>query len=285
MNVCRQIARKVLRAVLLLLLVTAGTIALMRFAPGYFTDAGEIDSHYGESARARLRMAAKTDGSAFGTAEKVVGGWLHADLGRSRQYDIPVSELIRPRLASTGTLLIRGIALGWLLSFAFALGVSGRRGLVVALGVPFTLLLALPTGALATVSAVSGFGGPVLVLTLLVAARDFRFLKSALDAAWQAPHLLHARAQGLSSGQMLRVHVLRAALPQLRALATMSLVTALGALVPVEVLFDEHGLGQLAWGAALNRDLPVLLTVTLLMAAAVTAANMLSTSAGPPERV
>jgi peptide/nickel transport system permease protein len=56
----------------------------------------------------------------------------------------------------------------------------------------------------------------------------------------------------------------------------LSLVTALSALVPVEVLFDVPGLGQLAWNAAMNRDLPVLLAVTLLMALAVTSSGMLS---------
>jgi peptide/nickel transport system permease protein len=58
--------------------------------------------------------------------------------------------------------------------------------------------------------------------------------------------------------------------PQLGALASLSIVTALSALVPVEVIFNLPGLGQLAWNAALNRDLPVLLAVMILMALAVT---------------
>jgi peptide/nickel transport system permease protein len=51
-------------------------------------------------------------------------------------------------------------------------------------------------------------------------------------------------------------------------------VTTLSALVPVEVLFNVPGLGQLAWNAALNRDLPVLLAVTLTMAIAVACSGM-----------
>jgi peptide/nickel transport system permease protein len=58
--------------------------------------------------------------------------------------------------------------------------------------------------------------------------------------------------------------------PQLGALASLSIVTALSALVPVEVIFNLPGVGQLAWNAALNRDLPVLLAVMILMALAVT---------------
>jgi ABC-type dipeptide/oligopeptide/nickel transport system permease component len=36
------------------------------------------------------------------------------------------------------------------------------------------------------------------------------------------------------------------------------------------------GLGQLAWNAAMNRDLPVLLAVTMIMAIAVTFSGMAS---------
>jgi peptide/nickel transport system permease protein len=50
--------------------------------------------------------------------------------------------------------------------------------------------------------------------------------------------------------------------------------------VPVEVIFNVPGLGELAWNAALNRDLPVLLAVTVIMALAVTLAGMASDRPG-----
>jgi peptide/nickel transport system permease protein len=39
---------------------------------------------------------------------------------------------------------------------------------------------------------------------------------------------------------------------------------------------DEPGLGQLAWQAALGRDLPVLVAITLLIAALTVACNAIS---------
>jgi peptide/nickel transport system permease protein len=54
-------------------------------------------------------------------------------------------------------------------------------------------------------------------------------------------------------------------------------VTALGALVPIEVIFTVPGVGQLAWSAVMNRDLPVLVAISLLMASVVAFAGMLST--------
>jgi peptide/nickel transport system permease protein len=73
------------------------------------------------------------------------------------------------------------------------------------------------------------------------------------------------------------MHILPNIAPQLCALATLSIVTALGALVPIEVIFTVPGVGQLAWSAVMNRDLPVLVAISLLMASVVAFAGMLST--------
>jgi peptide/nickel transport system permease protein len=40
---------------------------------------------------------------------------------------------------------------------------------------------------------------------------------------------------------------------------------ALGAAIPLEALSDSPGVGQLAWQAALNRDLPLLTSITLFV--------------------
>ena len=58
----------------------------------------------------------------------------------------------------------------------------------------------------------------------------------------------------------------------------MSFVLTLSAAVPAEVIFDVPGMGKLAWTAATNRDVPVLLAVTLLMASSVGIAAFLSES-------
>jgi len=127
---------------------------------------------------------------------------------------------------------------------------------------------------MATLCLLAGTGGPVLVMALLLAARDFKFLQRTLRKAWLAPHVLQARAQGVVTWRILLAHLLPGIAPQLSALATLSIVTALSAVVPVEVIFNVPGLGQLAWSAAMNRDLPVLLAITMIMALAVTLAGM-----------
>ncbi|RXH57344.1 ABC transporter permease subunit [Granulicella sibirica] len=283
MTLAFAIVRRLSRVFLLMLLAAMGTIVLMRFSPGYYTDIRELDPKYAQSANTAIETEENQHGSLAAIARNVFAGWLHGDLGRSRQYDAPVSELVRPRIGVTLSLLARSIVNGWLIAFAAALPISTLRRGATLVSAPFTLLLAIPTGAMATVSLLADTGGPVLVLSLILAARDFKFLARLFRVAWRAPHLLQVRAQGMRFHRVIRTFILPNVAPQVFALATLSLVTALSAVVPVEVIFDAPGLGQLAWSAAMNRDLPVLLTVTLLMAFAVACAGMVSERMRPLE--
>jgi ABC-type dipeptide/oligopeptide/nickel transport system permease component len=71
-------------------------------------------------------------------------------------------------------------------------------------------------------------------------------------------------------------HVLRPVAPQLLALAGVSVSVAFTAAIPVEALCDLPGLGQLAWKAALSRDLYLLVTLTMIIAVVTLVANSLS---------
>jgi peptide/nickel transport system permease protein len=264
------------RTLTIVVLVVIGSTVLVRFAPGYLSDAREMDSRYGDAARVELSAEAARSNSLGRMLSTEIGGWTRGNLGISRQYEVPVVELILPRLAVTGNLLLRSIVFAWTLAFCAALLSSAGPNPSLFWQAPAALLLAVPTAAMATVCLLADSGGPVLVMTLLLAARDFKFLDRILRKAWREPHLLQARAQGLTTPRLVGVHILPNIRSQMLALATLSIVTALSALVPVEVIFSVPGLGQLAWNAAMNRDLPVLLAVTMIMAVAVTVAGMTS---------
>lgn len=274
MNAALAVVRWGGRTLAILLLVVMGSTLLVRFAPGYLSDAREMDSRYASAARAELSAEATRSRSLPRMLLAELRGPLRGDFGISRQFAVPVSELIAPRLTVSGGLLLRGMGLGWTIALCAALLASaGKKSLLVWQG-PATVLLAIPTAAMATFCLLADSGGPVLVLGLLLAARDFKFLHRALRQAWLEPHVLQARAQGLTTSRLLVAHIAPALAPQLGALASLSIVTALSALVPVEVIFNVAGVGQLAWNAALNRDLPVLLAVMLVMALAVTCSGM-----------
>lgn len=275
--------RQAVRTLLLLFLTALGTVLLMRLAPGYFSDSREMDGRYAQAARAELGTDYVGQSSIRATTVRAFHGLIQGNLGTSRQYDVPVLDLILPRIRVTALLLVRGIAGGWTLALFAGLPLSTLRNGGTLLGLPFTILLAIPCGAMATLCLLSNRGGPALVLTMIIAARDFKFAERLLRSAWKTPHLLQARAQGLRLHQLLTRHILPNVLPSLLSLGTLSIVTALSAIVPLEVIFDVPGMGQLAWTAAINRDLPVLLAVTLLMATAVIGAGSLSQHVRPLE--
>ncbi|MGA7525141.1 MAG: ABC transporter permease subunit [Acidobacteriaceae bacterium] len=262
------------RTLAIVLLVIVGSTILVRFAPGYLSDAREMDSRYAAGARSELSVESAHSRSIPQMLAEEMKGWLRGDLGTSRQYAVPVSELIGPRLAVSGGLLLRGIALAWMAALCAALLSSLGRRPSILWHAPATMFLAVPAAAMATFCLLVNNGGPVLVMALLLAARDFKFLNRALRTAWLEPHVLQARGQGIGTFRLLVAHIAPSLVPQLGALASLSIVTALSALVPVEVIFNVPGLGDLAWNAALNRDLPVLLAVMILMAVAVTCSGM-----------
>ena len=250
----------------------------MRFAPGYFSDSREMDNEYGNGARAALKIQQEEQGSLIALTKHLLSGWSQGDLGRSRQYDIPVTELIGSRAKVSSRLLFSGIASGWLLALALALPLGARRtsaGEALIAG-PSAILLAVPIAAMATTCLLVNVGGPVLVLTTLIGVRDFKAVYRLLRHTWRSPSLLYARSQGIRPGRITFVYLISGLAVELLALAVTSFVIALSAVVPVEVIFDVPGLGQLAWSAAMNRDLPVLLAVTLVVAACVGLAGMVS---------
>jgi peptide/nickel transport system permease protein len=271
-----NLLRRLARTIVLVLLVAVGSTVLMRFAPGYLSDEREMDARYAGVARAELSAEAARSQSLGQMLAAEIGGWMQGSLGLSRQFGVPVLELVRPRLAVTGALMLRAIIFAWALALCASLLSSAGRNPSLLWQAPAALLLAVPTAAMATLCLLVDSGSPVLVMTLLLAARDFKFLDRILRKTWRDPHLLQARAQGLSTFRLLAAHILPGIRGQLLALATLSIVTALSAVVPVEVIFNMPGLGQLAWNAAMNRDLPVLLAVTMIMAIAVTCAGMAS---------
>jgi len=271
------IAARVGRTLLLMLFAAVGTILLVRFAPGFFSDLREMDARYAQAARAEIQSEDNPQETIVQVARHEFEGWIKGDFGESRQYHVPVAELIGARLKVSALLLAQGILRGWLLALCAALPVSGLRKGGYLWGAPFTLVLAIPTAAMATACILANAGGPILVLSLLIAAREFKFLRSLLAGAWRAPHLLQGRAQGLSPYALVRMHIAPNIVPQLCALTTLSIVTALGALVPIEAIFTVPGVGQLAWSAVINRDLPVLVAISLLMAFVVGLAGMLAT--------
>ncbi len=277
MRVCRRLAR-----LLLSLAVTAAiggvvTAALVRFSPGFGVDQHALDPTR-DAAALRARQAALPEHGGFlAYCARRAAATFRGDLGVSRNWNRPVAGLLRERWPVTAQLMAVGILGGWALALALALpGVLYPRGIWRTLAAGLGgLLLSLPSAALALL--VFLYAGPVrAVMAMAVFPRVFQYLDNLLAQAAARPHVMAARARGVAPWRILIWHVLPVAAPQTVALAGISVSMAFGAAVAVEVICDFPGIGQLAWKAALARDLPLLVTLTMLVTMGAQLANALA---------
>ena len=107
----------------------------------------------------------------------------------------------------------------------------------------------------------------------------YRYSRNLLDHSYELPHVLTAHAKGAGRWRILFWHVVPTAWPQLVALLGVSVSIAIGVLLPIEVICDVPGIGQLAWQAAQSRDLPLLVNLTVLVTFLTVCATTLSDSA------
>jgi peptide/nickel transport system permease protein len=261
-------ARRILLTVLLGGLLGA---TLVRLGPGFGVDERELDSRLSAESQQAIRMAAARDNNIAAFYFRYLAGLVHGDFGFSRSLNRPVSQLLAERLPLTMLSLGYGVLGGVSIGLALALLTVWWRapGADILPAIASGLCLAAPAAVIALVflwlapwiGAASRWA-----IALVVFPHVYRYAKNQLVATAQSPHVVAAQAKGLSSWRVLWAHVFTPATPQLAALAGISVSLAFGASIPIEVICDTPGIGQLAWRAALDRDLPLLVTITVLVA-------------------
>jgi peptide/nickel transport system permease protein len=199
---------------------------------------------------------------------------LHGDLGMSRTLQRPVMQLLSERLPETLKSVALGLALGWGLGLSLAiLSILVRSYAVDGFFSLFCgLLLCIPAAVWALLFVLAR-APERLVLALIVLPKIYSYSHNLLVRSAGEPHVLTAHAKGLSQIRVMAWHIFPTAAPQLLALLGVSVSVAFAAAVPVEALCDLPGIGQLAWKAALGRDLYLLTTLSVLVTAITLLAN------------
>jgi len=239
---------------------------LVRLGPGFGVDEREVDARLNAESQQAIRDEHARDNNIALFYMRYLSGVIHGDLGFSRSLNRPVSELLKERLPLTLGSLAYGVLGGMSIGLVFAMASVWWQapGSDLLPAVLSGIALALPAALIALVFLWMGVGGR-WAIALVVFPHVYRYAKNLLVAAYQAPHVLAAEAKGLSPARVLFAHVFTPAAPQLAALAGISVSLAFGASIPIEVLCDTPGVGQLAWKAALDRDLPLLVNITVLV--------------------
>ena len=244
--------------------------------------------------QARLRAEAGLDRSWPRQAADHLGGLLRGELGSSRRSGRPVTAELRDRLPATVALalaalplaLALGLAVGtataaaarsWLDTLLSGLLLVGTAVPAYWTGLLLVLAFSLTLGWLPS----SGGGGarhlllPALTLGLAAAAPLARITRSSLLDALAEPHVVAARARGLSGAQVLWRHGLRNAWVPILTVAGVDLGRMLGGAVFVEAVFAWPGVGLLMVDAIAARDAPLVQGIVLVGAATVLALSLI----------
>jgi len=270
----RKIARHGLILVATALLGGFLSAAMVRLAPGFDTDEAALDPHLNSQSIQALRQARTEQHNIFRFYLHSLQLAMHGDLGTSISLKQPVSRLLQDRFPLTLRLVSLGLLMGWAAVMVLVFTTALLRVTAYDLLATFMtgLLICVPAAVLALLSVLWNIPG-ALAIALIIFPRDYRYAHNLVNKAYSLPHIVTARAKGLSELRILFWHVVPSAGPQLLALAGVSVSLAIAAAIPVEALCGLAGIGQLAWQAALARDLPLLMNITILVTLVTLLAN------------
>ena len=224
----------------------------------------------------------------------LLSGAVRGEWGLSISKQAPVSDLIAERLGGTLTLsvlagllaVIAGTVLAYLAAFVQFKPVRILLDRLPAFGVAVpSFLIAL---ILIQVFAFNlgwlpsqGSGGaeylilPVITMAIPTTAALAQVLTRSFNETLSEQYIVTARAKGLSRGAVQRKHAFRnAALPALTIFGLLVGVTVTSAIV-TETVFNRNGIGKLAQEAVLAQDIPVVLAIVTLAAAAFVLVNLI----------
>ncbi len=232
-----------------------------------------------------------------------LGSILTGNLGVSLSARLPVSTLIGQALPATLELAVVSLVIALLIGVPLGAlgamrpgGIAGRIGeavSLVGLGVPVFIAGTATVTVLASVfhyfPSSLGYADllkdpglniqqiffPALALSLSIAAALLRTTRASVLEVSGLNFVRTARGKGLSPRSVTWRHIVLNALIPIVTMAGIQLGYLLGGTVIVEQIFVLPGLGRLLMTAIGNQDFSVVMTITILYAAAFLIVNML----------
>ncbi|MEY2413244.1 MAG: peptide/nickel transport system permease protein [Acidobacteriaceae bacterium] len=305
----KYLGRRLARAFLLLLGVSALCFLFSEMAPGSFFDELRLNPQISPETIAALRVRYGLDQSLAVRYLRWMAAAARGDLGYSIAYNSPVAPLLWTRAKNTLLLTATATLLTWLIAVPLGVFSAASRGRLLdkAVAVGSSLLISIPeiviaiallalavrtrlvpvggmrsvsSEELSTWTAVKDVGQhmllPTAVLVLASIAVVERHIRAAVVEVLQAPYIKTARGLGISRGRLLFRHVLPVAANPGISLFGFSLATLLSGSLLVEVVTGWPGLGPLLLDATLSRDLYLVIGGLMFSAVFMVAGNLIA---------
>jgi len=117
---------------------------------------------------------------------------------------------------------------------------------------------------------------PMMVLGLFNAAQISRFMRASMLDNLNQDYVRTARAKGLSEWTVVMVHVLRNSMIPVITVIALGVPYIFGGAIITEQIFKVNGLGQLLITAIQANDLPMVQTVTFMIAVLIVMFNIVA---------
>ena len=299
----RYIRRRLVTAIPIFFGITLLVFLMVNLAPGTITDLmGEGASS--EAGRAGLEAALGLGQPLPIRYVQSLAGLFRGQLGQSFFYDRPVSRLIAQRVGPS--LLLTGSGVVLAVAIALPLGILAawkprsvwdRLASVLSLisySVPgFFLCLAgialfavtlgwLPARGMYTAGSFTSLADllrhlilPAGVVCLSSLGELVKQTRAACLEALGQDYIVTARAKGLTEGAVMVRHAFRGSLVPVLTTILSHIPHILGGSVVVEQIFGWPGMGSLLFSGISQRDYPVVMGVTVVIALAVLLTNLL----------
>ncbi|NLM39954.1 MAG: ABC transporter permease [Firmicutes bacterium] len=287
----RYLVRKILSLIFIVILVSLITFTALQVLPG---DPALLilGTESSPEALAAIRSQLGLDKPALVRFGQWLVSFVQGDLGQSIRYSVPVRVLVARALPITLTLALwavfvsLGIAiLLGVVSAAFAsrwwgrgVRVFSQLGMAVPqfwIGILFIQVFAVQLRVLPA----GGFSGPrslilpVATLALPRTAVLLNMVQSGLANVLGSDYIRTAKAKGLPWAKVLFKHALINGAIATATSAGIQLIQLLAGTIVVEQVFGLPGMGQLVLTGVLQRDLPLVQAVVVLVAIGIVAVN------------
>ncbi|ALB02479.1 ABC transporter permease [Kocuria palustris] len=237
-----------------------------------------------------------------------LGGILTGDLGVSAATGGSISALLGERIVNSLVLMVIAAVIAVPLGLALGTWAALRRGRAsdTALNTGSMILASLPEFVVGIVlvalfsttvlqilpSVTMAAPGtrvwefplqlvlPVAALVLVVVPYMVRMMRQTMTEVLSSGYVEMARLKGVPERQVILRHALPHAIGPVAQVVAMQLAWLAGGIVVIEVLFRYPGIGQAMVDAVNNRDVQVVQTISLLIAAFYVVVNLLADVVG-----
>lgn len=297
----KYILKKIAALIITLLVISLLTFLTFLIIPGDSATTS-LGTHGTKEAMDALREEQGLDKPVLVRYRWWITGILKGDLGKSLQYNMPVSTLLKDRFVVTFYLAILSLIILIVLSLPLGIfTVKNQGGFLdkmitflcqINMAIPpfflgmimiliFGLILRVftPGGYVQAQDDFWGFIGylffPALSIALPKAGMLIKLLRTSLLRELKLDYVRTARSKGDTKNQILFRHVLKNSFIPVLTFLGMMIAEIFAGSIMIEQVFNLPGLGRLLVTAISNRDFPVVSAIIMYIAALIVFINFI----------